>query len=75
MSMPKPYLVSVLVLLWIYTCARCPIGSHCRIPIFSEVEDILLFVVMYALDYLGAHKGALGDYAFKRYHTVQVRRA
>ena len=61
----QTYLVSIFILLRIHASTRSSIGGHGLIPIFSEVEDVLLFIVVYALDHLRPYQGAFSDNSLK----------
>ena len=59
------YGVAFFILLRIDAGACRSIGGHGLIAIFSEVEDIPLFVEMHTLDDFRSHQGAFCDDAFK----------
>lgn len=48
------YGIAILILLGVYARAGSAIGSHCLIPVLSEVKNVLLLIIVYTLDHLRA---------------------
>ena len=68
----ETYLVAIFILLRVHASTRSSIGGHGLIPVFSEVEDVFLFVIVYALDHLRPYQGAFSNNSLQRNHSVQV---
>lgn len=52
------YLIAIIILLGVYARACSAIRSHRLISILSEVENILLLIVVHTLDHLGPDQRA-----------------
>lgn len=64
--------ITLLIFLWVNVETGCTTGSHRLIAVFSEMKDLLLFVIMYALDNFRPDKRTLGNDAFERHHLVEM---
>lgn len=49
------YRVAFIVLGWVNTGTRSTVCGHGLIPVFAEMEGLLVLVVVNTLDYLGPH--------------------